>query len=80
MLNEYIAKQLKKAAYKTLEDGTYFGEIKDLPGLWANATTLEDCRNELREVLESWIFLSLQRGEDIKDLTLSGDSRDKEHA
>jgi predicted RNase H-like HicB family nuclease len=80
MLSEYIAQKLRTAAYKPLEDGTYFGEIPALSGVWANAVTLEDCRNELREVLESWIFLSLQRGEDIKDLTLSGDSRDKEHA
>ena len=80
MLSAYIVQQLGKAAYRPLEDGTYFGEISALPGVWANASTLEDCRNELREVLESWIILSLKRGDDIKELNLSGDSQDKEYA
>lgn len=80
MLSEYIARQLQMATYKSLEDGTYFGEIPTLPGVWANAATLEDCRNELRDVLESWIVLSLKRGDDIKELNLSDDAQAKAYA
>lgn len=29
-------------------------------GVWANAETLEGCRNELQEVLEGWIILGLR--------------------
>lgn len=54
MFNEYIEKKLKSARYKILEDGCYFGEIKDVRGVWANAKNLEDCRQELRKVLEDW--------------------------
>ena len=52
MLIEYIDKKLKQARYKLLEDGTYFGKIPGVRGVWANARNLEDCRKELQEVLE----------------------------
>lgn len=35
------------AAYKTLEDGTWFAEIPKFPGVWANGKTVESCRKEL---------------------------------
>ncbi|MBU2509427.1 type II toxin-antitoxin system HicB family antitoxin, partial [Patescibacteria group bacterium] len=54
MLSEFIAKNLKKARYKILDDNTYFGEIPGLDGVWANAKNLEDCRAELQDVLEGW--------------------------
>ncbi len=60
MLLEYINAALKKTKYEILEDDrTYYGEIPDFQGVWANAETLEECRNELAEVLEGWIFLNL---------------------
>jgi predicted RNase H-like HicB family nuclease len=40
----------------------YFGRIESLQGVWAQADTLEACREELREVLEEWIILGLKRG------------------
>lgn len=57
MLSEFIAKKLKEARYKLLKSGGYFGEIPGLRGVWANARNLEDCRGELREVLEDWLLL-----------------------
>jgi predicted RNase H-like HicB family nuclease len=59
MLSDYIAKKLRAAEYKLLKDGTYFGEIPGLRGVWANAKNLEACREELRDVLEEW-FLPLR--------------------
>ncbi len=60
MLLKYIQSALRKAKYEIIEDdGTYYGEIPGFQGVWANAETLEDCRNELAEVLEEWIFLNL---------------------
>ena len=57
MLSEFIAKKLKNARYKLLKDGSYFGEISGIKGVWANAKNLEDCRRELQEVLEDWLLL-----------------------
>ena len=37
MLSEFILKKLREARYKFLKDGSYFGEIASLRGVWANA-------------------------------------------
>ena len=42
-----------------------FGKIPWLQGVWANADTLEACRDELREVLEEWIILGLKMNHHI---------------
>jgi predicted RNase H-like HicB family nuclease len=69
MLTEYIAAAMKRATYEILEeDGTYYGEIPECPGVWANAETSENCRRELQEVLEGWIILGLQKGDSIPEL------------
>ena len=65
MLTIYIAQKLAQAKYKILEDGTYFGEISGLQGVWASEKTLEKCRENLREVLEEWLILKLQDGDKI---------------
>lgn len=60
MLSQYITAALKQAKYKILADeNSFYGEIPGFQGVWANAETLEDCREELAEVLEEWIFLHL---------------------
>ena len=59
MINQFIDQNLKRAKYKILEDGTYFGEIPRLRGVWANAKTIEECRQELYEALEGWLLLNL---------------------
>lgn len=66
MLTEYIRVAMKKAHYEILPDGEgYFGSIEALPGVWANAETLEACRDELQEVLEEWIIVGLKKGHPI---------------
>ena len=67
MLTDFIAKKLNQANYKILEDGTYFGEIPGLQGVWASAKTLEECRQILREVLEDWLVLKLKDGDMVPD-------------
>ena len=67
--SKYIDAAIGMATYKVLDDdGTYFGEIPGLQGVWANADTLEECREELREVLEGWIELGIVLGHDIPDI------------
>jgi predicted RNase H-like HicB family nuclease len=60
MLTDFILSKLKIAKYKLLKDGSYFGVIPGLNGVWANAKNLEDCRKELQEVLEDWMVLQLK--------------------
>ncbi len=65
MLTRYIQEAMRKARYKIIEDGTYFGEIPGLAGVWANERTLEKCRAVLQEVLEDWLLLKLREKEPI---------------
>ena len=63
MLTAYIHAALSKAHYELLpEDSGYFGSIPGLEGVWAEGSSLEQCREELREVLEEWIVLGLKMG------------------
>ena len=56
MLTGYIRAAMRKAHYEIMpEDGFFYGAIEGFQGLYANADTLEACREELEEVLEEWI-------------------------
>ena len=59
MLNDYMDKAMQHAQYERIEDGTYFARIPGFKGVWANASTMQECHNELREVLEGWILLNI---------------------
>lgn len=62
MLINYINAALRHAHYEILpDDGSYYGDIPNFEGVYANAETLEDCREELAEVLEEWILLRVSR-------------------
>ena len=53
MLTNYIRAAMHRARYEILlDDGTFYGEIPGFEGIYANADTLEACREELEEVLE----------------------------
>lgn len=66
MLTAYIEAAMRKANYEILPDGEgYFGKIEGIDGVWANAETLEACRQELRQVLEEWLLLGLRNAHDI---------------
>lgn len=68
MITVYIVEAMGRATYKILEDGTYFGEIPSLAGVWSNEATLEECRKMLQEVLEEWLILKLRSNEEIPPL------------
>lgn len=62
MLVDYIGAAMRRAKYEILsDDGTYYGEIPGFDGVYANADTLEVCREELEEVLEEWILFRVSR-------------------
>ena len=66
VMAKYIEAAMKDATFVILvEDGTYYGDIYGFQGVWANADTLEECRKELKEVLEGWILLGIELGHEI---------------
>lgn len=62
MLIKYITAAMKQARYEILEDDkSYYGEIQGFNGVYANTPTLEECREELAQVLEDWILLRVAK-------------------
>ncbi len=69
MLTEYIEEALGRARYEIIEDEEpYYGEVKELKGVWATGETLEECRSNLKDVIEGWILLSIKKGLPIPKL------------
>jgi predicted RNase H-like HicB family nuclease len=52
---------MQRAKYEILDDKSFYGEIPGFKGLYANESTLEDCRSELEHTLEDWILLSFSK-------------------
>ncbi len=59
MLTDYIHAAMRHATYKIDEDGRFFATIPGFQGVRAHAGTVEECREELREVLEDWLSLGI---------------------
>lgn len=69
MLADYFDQAMKIAVYEIIEDdGTYWGEIPRLQGVWAQHKTLEGCRRELREALSDWVALRLRLGLHVPEI------------
>jgi len=49
------------ARYEPVEEGGYYGSIPGFEGAWADGACLEECREELEEVLEEWLLFRLSR-------------------
>lgn len=76
MLTQYIQAAMRHAQYEALDDGTFYGEIPELVGVWGTAPTQEACITDLQDALEGWIILGLRLGHTLPvvdgiDLNLS---------
>lgn len=62
MLTKYIEAAMRHAHYEILaDDGSIYGEIPACQGVYANAATLEECRDELAEVLDDWLLFRIHK-------------------
>ena len=62
MIRKYIQTAMNYARYEILsDDRSYYGEIEKCPGVYSNAQTLEQCRNEMEELLEEWILFRVYK-------------------
>jgi predicted RNase H-like HicB family nuclease len=63
MLASYLDSAMEQAVYEIIEDeGTHWGEVPGLQGVWARHATLTGCQRELREALSDWVALRLRLG------------------
>ncbi len=69
MIIEYIHEALNRAHYEIIDDDKpFYGEVKELKGVWATGKTLEECRQNLKDVIEGWILLSVKKGLSIPQM------------
>jgi predicted RNase H-like HicB family nuclease len=57
MITKYVAKALERAAYQPIEDGSYCATVRGLRGVLATGTSVEECRQNLAEVVEAWLLV-----------------------
>lgn len=65
-LAKYIEKALEKATYEYDESVKQWAAwIEEVPGVYAQASTVEAARKELASVLEDYVLLSLSEGKRV---------------
>ncbi len=63
MIVDYIEAALRRAHYELIEDEEpYYGEVSELQGVWAGGKNLEECRENLADVVEGWVLIRIARG------------------
>lgn len=63
-LTRYLEEAMARARYELIADEEpYYGEIPDLPGVWATGKSLKECEANLQAALEDWLLFLLSRGE-----------------
>ena len=59
---DYIQHAMRHARYEILtDDGSFYGEIPECQGVYANGDNLEDSRKEVQEVREDWILFRIYK-------------------
>ncbi len=64
----YIQKQLEKAKYEyDPATKSWCAWVVALPGTYAQANSVEEVREQLAEVIEDYIFITLKKGGKLKN-------------
>lgn len=68
MITEYIQAALDEAEYEVMENGEVFAGVPSLPGASASRPTFEATREELYDVVEGYIIVSLRFGDPLPEI------------
>ncbi len=75
MIQDFLTSNLNKATYEIIENGKkFYGEIKELRGVWAVGKTLEECRRNLMTTIEGWFILRLKKNLPIPNFKVPKES------
>ena len=61
MISKYIAKALERAVYEPIENGEFCATVRGLRGVLATGDSIEDCRQNLAEVVEEWVLMRVSQ-------------------
>jgi len=62
ILTAYVERAMERAVVEQVGVGKWHAEIPECDGVWAVADGAADVRKALKEVLEEWMVIRLQRG------------------
>lgn len=60
LLTRYIRASMKKAVPEPLEDETWYVDIPEFNGVWANGDSPQGCLTTLEEVLLDWLLIKIE--------------------
>jgi predicted RNase H-like HicB family nuclease len=62
VISRHVEAALRRAGYDKLEDVTFYGKVRGLRGVLSTGETLEECRNQLADVVEEWVLVAVAKG------------------
>lgn len=72
LFTDYIEKQLKRATYQYDKSVNAWGAwVEDIPGVYAQAATIEETREDLASALEELTLLAIRDRRRIRGFPLS---------
>jgi len=71
LIVQFVEKMLSRAVYEYDDSVDQWAAwIKGFPGVYAQASTIEEARNDLASALEESVLLSLREGANVRGLPL----------
>jgi predicted RNase H-like HicB family nuclease len=62
VITNYISEALHRARYSVVDGGVFCATVPGLPGVIATGDSLENCRDQLAEIVEEWVLVRVSRG------------------
>lgn len=63
LITPYIDAAMRRVIIERLEDGIWYAEVAELPGVWSDGRDPAACLEALKSVIEEWIVLKLRNGD-----------------
>lgn len=60
LIRRYALLAAQRADTEQLEDGGWYAEIRNFPGVWAQGSSEEEAAKELEAVVRDWVLLKIQ--------------------
>lgn len=69
LIEKYARLAARRGQIEQLEDGSWYAEIRDFPGVWAQGDSEEEVLKELRAVVRDWTLLKIEdRDRDLPEV------------
>lgn len=68
LINRYAMLAAWRAETERLDDGTWYADIRNFPGVWAQGTSEEEVLKEVKSIVRDWTLLKIM--DQDKDLPI----------